>query len=77
MQKKEKESEDEDDVEESDCESGDYELSEEDIEFVMDNTGFNKEQINFWFADFLKKCSNGYISKKQFCTYYKSLMPSN
>ena len=43
----------------------------------MDNTGFNKEQINFWFADFLKKCSNGYISKKQFCTYYKSLMPSN
>ena len=54
-----------------------YELNEEDIEFVLANTGFSKEQISFWYDDFLNKCPNGYISKKQFCTYYKSLMPSN
>jgi Ca2+-binding EF-hand superfamily protein len=55
----------------------DYELNEEDIEFVLANTGFSKEQISFWYEDFLSKCPNGFISKKQFCTYYKSLMPSN
>jgi Ca2+-binding EF-hand superfamily protein len=43
----------------------------------MSNTGFTNEQINIWHEDFLIKCPNGGISKKQFCTYYKSLLPSN
>jgi Ca2+-binding EF-hand superfamily protein len=52
-------------------------LNEDDVEFVVANTGFTYEQIKNWHKEFLIKCPTGLINAKQFCTYYKSLMPLN
>jgi len=68
----EKSEPDDDDDEEEDHKS----LKEEDIDFLLSNTGFNVEQIREWHKQFLRKCPTGFISKKQFCAYYESLMPS-
>ena len=58
--------------------SFDYkELTEDDIEFLMDNTGFNCDQIRRWHVEFLNKCSTGLIKFDQFKTYYKILLPTN
>ena len=53
------------------------ELTEDDIEFLMDNTGFNCEQIRRWHVEFLNKCATGLIKYDQFKAYYKILLPAN
>jgi Ca2+-binding EF-hand superfamily protein len=53
------------------------ELTEDDIEFLMDNTGFNCEQIRRWHVEFLNKCPTGLITFDQFKAYYKILLPSS
>lgn len=53
------------------------ELTEDDIEFLMDNTGFNCEQIRRWHLEFLNKCSTGLIKYDQFKAYYKVLLPKS
>ena len=53
------------------------ELTEDDIDFLMDNTGFNSEQIQRWHVEFLNKCKTGLISFEQFNSYYRILLPKN
>ena len=53
------------------------ELTEDDIEFLMDNTGFNCDQIKRWHVEFLNKCPTGLIKFDQFKAYYKILLPTN
>ena len=61
----------------STSEPNDYkELVEDDIEFLMDNTGFTCEQIRRWHVEFLNKCPSGLIKFDQFTAYYKILLPS-
>lgn len=42
------------------------ELTEEDIEFLIANTGFNNEQIKSWSGEFMRNCANGRIAYDQF-----------
>jgi Ca2+-binding EF-hand superfamily protein len=51
------------------------ELTEDDLEFLLDNTSFKPEQIQKWHSDFLTKCPSGYISYNQFKSSYKLLLP--
>jgi Ca2+-binding EF-hand superfamily protein len=60
--------------EEEDTEQ-DRELSEDDIEFLLANTGFNLEQIQRWYLEFKLKCTQGLIEYDQFKIYYKSMLP--
>ncbi len=53
------------------------ELTEDDLEFLLDNTGFKPEQIQKWHSDFLIKCPSGYISFNQFKSSYKLLLPQD
>ncbi|CAF0844802.1 unnamed protein product [Brachionus calyciflorus] len=49
---------------------------EDDIEFLMANTGFNEQQIKNWHLEFQKKCPNGAITFDQFKIYYDTLLPN-
>jgi Ca2+-binding EF-hand superfamily protein len=51
------------------------ELTEDDLEFLLDNTGFKAEQIQKWHSDFMCKCPSGYISFQQFESSYRLLLP--
>lgn len=50
-------------------------LSEDDIDFLLANTGFSVDQIHNWHQEFIDKCSNGLIGFEQFKSYYKLLLP--
>jgi Ca2+-binding EF-hand superfamily protein len=50
-------------------------LTEDDVEFLLANTGFDSEQIHRWHKDFLDKCATGCISKEQFKSFYVLLLP--
>jgi len=50
-------------------------LTEDDIQFLLDNTGFTNEQIIKWHTDFLTKCATGLITSNQFKDYYSFLLP--
>jgi Ca2+-binding EF-hand superfamily protein len=60
-----------------DDESWHKELTEDDMEFLINNTGFQSEQIRRWHVEFLNKCSSGLITNEQFKTYYRNLLPKN
>jgi Ca2+-binding EF-hand superfamily protein len=51
-------------------------LNEDDIDFLLSNTGFTIDQIERWHLFFTTKCPNGFISENQFCDYYQSLLPN-
>jgi Ca2+-binding EF-hand superfamily protein len=53
------------------------EFTEDDLEFLLHNTGFSAEQINRWYSEFENKCSPGLITFEQFKAYYKLLLPFN
>lgn len=53
------------------------EFTEDDLEFLLHNTGFSAEQINRWYSEFENKCSPGLITFEQFKAYYKLLLPLN
>ena len=42
------------------------ELNEDDVEFLIANTGFSLEQIKNWHSEFIEKCTNGLIAYEQF-----------
>ena len=50
-------------------------LTEDDIQFLLDNTGFTNEQMIRWHTDFLVKCTTGLITSAQFKAYYSLLLP--
>lgn len=50
------------------------ELSEEDIEFIIANTDFEREKILAWFNEFKKACPTGKLDKQTFIYFYKQLI---
>ncbi len=55
----------------------DYEISESDIDYLMNNTDFTRDQIIQWFNDFKKQCPNGKLDKNSFISLYKKLIPGD
>lgn len=49
-------------------------LNEDDIQFIMANTDFDREKVLQWYSDFQKKCPDGKLSKRQFVDFYKKLI---
>ncbi|CAF2527423.1 unnamed protein product [Rotaria sp. Silwood2] len=46
-------------------------LDEDDMVFLMNETGFTREQILLWHSDFLRDCPDGKLSKSKFIGIYK------
>jgi Ca2+-binding EF-hand superfamily protein len=53
------------------------ELDENDIEFIMANTDFEREKILAWYEDFREKCPDYQLTKRDFIDFYKNLIPGN
>lgn len=51
------------------------ELAENEIQFIMANTDFDREKIIAFYNDFKKKCPNNKLDKKMFIPFYKALIP--
>jgi Ca2+-binding EF-hand superfamily protein len=49
-------------------------LTDEDIEFIMANTDFDREKINEWYKDFKRQCPTGRLNKEEFVRFYKKLI---
>lgn len=49
-------------------------LSDEDIEFIMANTDFDREKILQWYEEFKRQCPSGRLDKQQFIAFYKKLI---
>lgn len=47
------------------------------MEFIINNTGFQSDQIKRWHTEFLAKCSTGLITNEQFKSYYRVLLPND
>ncbi len=54
-----------------------YELTEDDIYYLVQNTDFTKQDILQWYADFKNRCPSGVLDKKNFIALYKQLLPGN
>ena len=50
-------------------------LSEEDMEFILANTDFDREKILAWFAKFREQCPDAQMNREQFIEFYKKLIP--
>ena len=50
-------------------------LTEEDINKLLDSTQYNRDQVIKWHAGFIKDCPNGELDKKKFTEVYKELYP--
>ena len=51
-------------------------LKEEDIEFLTQNTRFQKEEIKKWFKAFQSDCPDGRLTKSKFIEIYKMFFSS-
>lgn len=51
------------------------ELNEEDIQFIMANTDFNRENVLRWFQTFKTECPDCQLDRKNFITFYIKLIP--
>jgi neuronal calcium sensor 1 len=49
-------------------------LSEDDIQFIIANTDFNRDQVIKWFEEFKKQCPSGRLNKQEFIKFYKKLI---
>jgi len=55
--------------------SGSKKLPKEDMEFLMNNTNFTKQQIKAWYNGFMKDCPNGQLTRAKFLEVYSSFFP--
>ncbi len=53
------------------------ELTDDDIEFIMDNTDFNRDQVLRWFSAFKIQCPDCRLDRPNFINFYKNLIPGN
>ena len=53
------------------------EISEEDIEFIMANTDFNRDSVLRWFCAFKKQCPDCKLDRPNFINFYRNLIPGN
>lgn len=51
-------------------------LTEEEIQFLLKNTNYSRDQINKWHAGFLLDCPKGELDKKKFLQVYKEFFPT-
>lgn len=51
-------------------------LTEEEIQFLLKNTNYNRDQIKKWHAGFLLDCPKGELDKKKFLQVYKEFFPT-
>ncbi len=55
------------------CIGSKYKLSKQDLLFLLENTEFNKQQIDIWYAGFKVDCPSGiwsfFISNFEFLLY--------
>jgi Ca2+-binding EF-hand superfamily protein len=49
-------------------------LTDDDIEFIMANTDFDREKILQWYNDFKRQCPSGRLNKEEFIKFYKKLI---
>jgi Ca2+-binding EF-hand superfamily protein len=57
------------------CFGSKYKLSKPDLQFLIENTEFTKEQIEVWYSGFIVDCPNGELSKAKFIEVYQQLFP--
>jgi len=50
-------------------------LTEEEIQFLLKNTNYNRDQILKWHRGFLIDCPKGLLDKKKFTEVYKEFFP--
>lgn len=50
-------------------------LSREDLEFLLNNTNFNKRQIKQWYKGFMRDCPTGTLTRKKFLEVYSGFFP--
>ncbi|RNA44289.1 neuronal calcium sensor 2-like [Brachionus plicatilis] len=51
------------------------ELTQEEIQLLLQNTHFNQKQIEEWHSGFIKDCPKGKLDKKKFIDVYKQFYP--
>lgn len=56
--------------------SKDILLNQADLNFLLENTQFNREQIEVWFKGFKVDCPQGELSKAKFIDAYQKLFPN-
>lgn len=59
----------------SDKKNAKTELTDEEIELLLKNTHFNREQIVEWHQGFIKDCPKGKLDKKKFVDVYRQFYP--
>ena len=52
------------------------ELTEENIQFLLNNTSFDREQIHDWHRGFLKESPSGLMNFNEFVNFYSAMFPS-
>jgi Ca2+-binding EF-hand superfamily protein len=50
-------------------------LTDNDIELIINNTSFDREQILDWYDGFINECPSGRMRKKNFRNFYMQLNP--
>jgi neurocalcin delta len=50
-------------------------LPKEDLQFLIQNTNFTKQQIKAWYSGFMKDCPDGQLSRAKFLEVYSSFFP--
>lgn len=53
------------------------ELTEDDIQFIMANTDFDRDKIITWFNQFKQQCPDCKLTKPEFVQFYKNLIPGD
>jgi len=50
-------------------------LSKEDLDFLLNNTNFNKKQIKQWYKGFMRDCPCGQLTRLKFLEVYSGFFP--
>ncbi len=57
------------------CFGSKFKLPQRDLQFLVENTEFTKQQIEVWYAGFIVDCPSGELSKAKFVEVYQQLFP--
>lgn len=57
------------------CFGSKQKLSKSDLQFLIENTEFTKQQIEVWYSGFIVDCPSGELSKTKFIEVYQQLFP--
>jgi neurocalcin delta len=55
--------------------AGSKKLPKEDMQFLIDNTNFTKQQIKAWYKGFMRDCPAGQLTRAKFLEVYSSFFP--